>query len=69
MGADYPGQEKAIEQLRCLSKEAKEYLNHHICNAVTAILGGVIADDKEMIKRHAWHIIQDLEKAGIRERF
>jgi hypothetical protein len=69
MGADYPGQEKAIKELKRLSKEAKEYLNHHICNAITAVLGGIHSGDLEMAKRNAWHIIQDLEKAGIREKF
>lgn len=38
MGVDYVGQEKAIEILREMPKEAKEYLFHHTGNALCAVM-------------------------------
>lgn len=67
MGNDYQGQEKAIEELSALSPEAKEFLNHHICNSLSAILGGIKVGRLQLAEEAVWHIVEDLKKAGIRK--
>ncbi len=62
MGADYPGQEKAIEELKNLSREAREFLGHHIRNPLTVIIGGVKIGHYSEVEEAAWHIVEDLEK-------
>lgn len=69
MGNDYAGQEKAIEELSALSPEAKEFLNHHICNSLGAIIGGIKVKNFRLAEEAAWHIVSDLETAGIRQPF
>ncbi|MBI5075593.1 MAG: hypothetical protein HZB62_10580 [Nitrospirae bacterium] len=66
MGADYKGQDKAIAELSALSREAKEFLNHHIGNSLNIVIVGIEVDNKEMATDAAWHIIDDLHMAGIR---
>lgn len=80
MGADYKGQDKAIAELSALSREAKEFLNHHICNPLNVVIVGVEATKHEIereavgldtdhlvaAEKAAWHIIDDLHMAGIR---
>jgi hypothetical protein len=60
MGANYAGEEKAIEELRALSPEAKEFLSHHLRNSLTAIIAGIESGKLEVAKQEAWHIIDDL---------
>jgi hypothetical protein len=69
VGNDYPGQERAIEELSALSDDAKEFLSHHICNSLSAILGGIRVGRLQLAEEAAWHIVSDLEKAGIRKTF
>ena len=69
MGNDYQGQEKAIEELSALSNEAKEYLNHHLGNSLSGILGYAKLGKYKEIEKLVWHVIDDFEKAGIREPF
>lgn len=66
MGADYPGQEKAIEELSALSREAKEFLNHHIGNSLNVVIVGIEHGRLDAAKKAAWHIVEDLHTAGIR---
>jgi len=66
MGADYPGQEAAINELRALSPAAKRFLEHHICNGLTAVIGGMQIGNHKIAEEAAWHIVEDLETAGIR---
>lgn len=68
MGADYKGQERAIEELSALSREAKMYLCHHIGNSLQGILGHIKLGRHEDIEQIVWHIVEDLELAGIREK-
>ncbi len=67
MGDDYPEQEKAIEEIRRLSPEAKKFLKHHLCNSLNAVIGGLQTGNYTMAEDAAWHILADLELAGIRE--
>lgn len=69
MGNDYQGQEKAIEELNALSPEAKEFLCHHIGNSLGAIIGGIKINNLKLAEEAAWHIVSDLETAGIRKTF
>jgi hypothetical protein len=70
MGADYQGQERALAELRALSRDAKEYLNHHIGNSLNIIHAGIenfmIDGMLEMATKEVWHIVDDLYAAGIR---
>ncbi|MDA8082317.1 MAG: hypothetical protein M0024_01500 [Nitrospiraceae bacterium] len=66
MGADYAGQEDALAELAGLSNGAKEYLNHHIMNTLTGILGASKLGRHDMVEQGVWHIVDDFEKAGIR---
>jgi hypothetical protein len=64
VGANYPGQEKAITELRALSPAAKEFLGHHIRNELTKIIGGIKVGKLQIADDAAWHIVEDLEKIG-----
>lgn len=66
MGNDYKGQEAAIEELNSLSDGAKEFLNHHIGNSLSAILGGIKVGRLGLAEEAVWHIVKDLQIAGIR---
>ncbi|MBI5634893.1 MAG: hypothetical protein HZA15_15605 [Nitrospirae bacterium] len=66
MGANYRGQKKAISELNALSRDAKEFLNHHIANALNVVIVGIETEQLDMAKEAAWHIIDDLHMAGIR---
>jgi len=67
MGANYKDQEKAIAELSALSREAKIFLNHHIGNPLTVIIGAIEQGKFDIAKEVAWHIVDDLRLAGIRE--
>lgn len=67
MGADYTGQEAAIAELSALSKEAKGFLQHHMCNPLSVILGAAQLGQFDMIKKQVDHIVDDLVLAGIRD--
>lgn len=66
MGANYKGQEAAIVELSALSREAKEFLNHHIGNALNTVIIGIEVGNEKMAEEAAWHIVDDLHLAGIR---
>ncbi|MEW6485775.1 MAG: hypothetical protein AB1423_14375 [Pseudomonadota bacterium] len=64
MGIDYAGQEKAIEEIRNLSQEAKEFLSHHLRNALNGITGGIEVGRLDIAKESAMHMVEDLERIG-----
>ena len=66
MGANYPGQETAIAELSNLSRDAKQFLCHHICNALMQVTLGIEVGMYDIAQDAARHIIEDLEMAGIR---
>ncbi|MDA8106179.1 MAG: hypothetical protein M0Z71_12480 [Nitrospiraceae bacterium] len=68
MGNNYEGQERAIEELSALSMAAKEYLNHHICNALTVISAAARLGHPDMVETEVQHIVDDLILAGIRHK-
>jgi hypothetical protein len=64
MGANYIGQEKAINELMLLSPAAREFIMHHIRNELTKIIGGIKVGKLQIAEDAAWHIVADLEKIG-----
>lgn len=66
MGADYKGQEQAIEELSRLSDTAKEYLCHHIINGLYAVNYFIEIDQAENAEKAVSHIIKDLDRANLR---
>ena len=69
MGNDYEGQEAGIEQLQALGYEGKKFLCHHLCNSLSCIIGGIETGNLQLAKEAAWHMVADLNKAGIRQEF
>jgi hypothetical protein len=67
MGADYIGQEEGIREIRALTSEAKEVINHHLNNSLTVILGALEIGRADMAKSAIEHILGDLEMFGIRQ--
>jgi hypothetical protein len=65
MGAKYDGEEAGIEELRALGYEGKKFLCHHLCNALSQVIGGIDIGDLQMAKDAAWHMVDDLDQAGI----
>jgi hypothetical protein len=52
MGADYDGQEKAIDKLRRhLSEEEKQVLSHHLRNALSGTSGAFNPDSTRWRRR------------------
>jgi hypothetical protein len=64
MGNDYFGQDKAIEELRGLSQEAKEYLGHHIRNGLFCIAGNIEIGKLQEAKDAVYHMEKDLARIG-----
>jgi hypothetical protein len=76
MGADYPQQEKALEELSNITDTAKEYLSHHIRNELSSISGHIhllkkfpVPPERTRaslveIRRAVNHIVEDLERIG-----
>lgn len=60
MGISYEGEEKAIEEIRQLSTEAKQYISHHIRNSLCAVILFVDKNDKEKLRDVIDHICKDL---------
>lgn len=60
MGADYLYQEKAIEEIKQLSTEAKQYISHHIRNSLCIILLAEEQQDKKKLREAINHICKDL---------
>jgi hypothetical protein len=67
MGADYVGQEKAIAEINGLSKEAKGFLSHHICNPLCVMAAAVKLNRIDLIQPQVDHIVDDLIMSGIRD--
>jgi hypothetical protein len=66
MGADYEGQDRAIDKLkRHLSEEERQVLSHHLRNALSGIIGGLQTGQYEMAEKEAWHMVRDLEEFGL----
>lgn len=75
MGAKMAGDEQALAELKALSPEAKTWLCHHLGNALNGITGPLqliqaghpdIKKCTELALQSAWHIVDDLHLAGIR---
>jgi hypothetical protein len=64
MGADYPEQDKAIEELKALSPSAKEFLSHHLRNSLGSIIIAIHTGKLDIARDSAEHIVEDLEKIG-----
>jgi hypothetical protein len=64
MGADYEGQERAIEELKNLSSEAKQYLSHHIRNGLNIVINGIQTKHFNLATYAARHIVADIERIG-----
>lgn len=64
MGNYYPGQEKAIEEIQALSREAKDFLSHHFRNALNGVTGGIEIGRMDIAMQSAHHIVEDLERIG-----
>ncbi len=62
MGADYPGQEKALAILHALPKEAKEFLGHHLNNSLSCVIGGIRTKQYGLALEAAWHAAGDVRK-------
>jgi hypothetical protein len=69
MGRPFPGEEKAIEEIKALSLEAKAVLAHHLNNSLTVISGAVDLGRSEIAAEAIAHMVSDLEMFGIRDTF
>ena len=65
MGADYEGQEAGIEAVKALPREGKEYLGHHLNNSLAILNNMLYTGDLEGAKEIVWHMVEDLNRAGI----
>jgi hypothetical protein len=61
IGRDFSEDKKAIAELRSLSREAKEFLNHHIRNAVTGVVNYCNLERCEEAKLAALQLVAVLE--------
>lgn len=75
MGADYKDQEKGIEILRAMPDAAKEYLAHHLRNALAGSIGNIdlamrqattpaLKERLEKASDGLYHAVQDLARIG-----
>jgi hypothetical protein len=62
MGADFPEDNHAIEELRTLSPQAKSWLLHHFGNSLNCVIGGIEIKDYKMAETAARHALADLKK-------
>ncbi len=69
MGADFPGDEEAIQEIRRLSPRALEWIHHHFGNSMTAVVGGIEIGDYDLVKKAAQHICADLKKINSRQQW
>jgi hypothetical protein len=58
---DFSQDKKAITELRSLSREAKEFLNHHIRNAVTGVVNYCNLERCEEARLAALQLVEVLE--------
>lgn len=65
MGRDYPGQEKAVDQVRHMPDEIKSLLSHHLRNSLSGIIGGLQTERYDLAEQSAWHLKEDLERFGL----
>jgi hypothetical protein len=68
MGADYEGQDEAVDEVKALSPRAKELLAHHLNNSLTGIIGGLEIGDTGLAMKAAKHMVEDLRLFGIRSK-
>lgn len=62
MGADFPEDINALDELCSLSSGAKGYLAHHIRNSLTTIILGIECGNLAVALAAAHHIEEDLKK-------
>jgi hypothetical protein len=62
MGADFPEDIYALDELCSLSNDAKGYLAHHIRNSLTTIILGIECGKLTVALAAAEHIEEDLKK-------
>jgi signal transduction histidine kinase len=65
MGADYQGQERAIEKVKELPADVRELLSHHLRNPLTVILAEAQMKELKLIEKSVKHMIKDLERFGL----
>lgn len=61
-GRDFSQDKKVKAELQALSPEAKEFLNHHIRNAVTGVVNYCNLERHEEAKQAALQLIEILEE-------
>lgn len=64
MGADVGDESKAIELLKALPEEARQYLSHHIRNGVQNVICAIHMKDEAAVEEALRHIILDIERVG-----
>lgn len=75
MGNDYEGQEKAIQELLCMSAGAREFLMHHLRNSLHTAAGYVVLAQMKTHEPNIYeflnesadsleHALKDLRKIG-----
>ena len=75
MGADYKDQDKGIEILRSMPDEAKEYIAHHLRNALAGSIGNIdlalhqaktksLKERLEKANDGLFHAVSDLARIG-----
>lgn len=62
LARDYTGDEKAIEELRGLSKEAQGFLQHHINNVLCAVYGHIDNGHPAKAQLVVWQFIDIMKK-------
>ena len=65
MGANFPGQEASVEEVRALSDEARGWLSHHMRNSLCAISILNKVGETEKLKEAVEHMEADLNMFGL----
>lgn len=54
-----------MKELHALSPEAKEYLCHHLNNALVGVITGIEIERYDIVKESAKHLAEDIKKICI----
>ena len=65
MGADFPEQKEAVEEVRALSDDARGWLGHHMRNSLCAISILSNVGEMEKLKEAIEHMEEDLKMFGL----